>query len=246
MSVGSVKRRFPPLLSDVVVTPAVWPSPRIKICGFTERASLEVAIRAGVDAIGLVFYPLSPRAVTPEEAAVLTENLPPFVTITGLFVNASRAEIETCCRHCRLDLIQLHGDESPEACLGLPRRVIKAIRVATSSDLIGLARYPVSGLLLDAKVKGVYGGSGNAFDWSLLSSYHAPAPLILAGGLDPDNVAEAVRQVRPYAVDVSSGVESAPGQKDPDRIVRFVQEVRNNGLSFPGQSLGPSSSSSRP
>ncbi|MBF0454916.1 MAG: phosphoribosylanthranilate isomerase [Magnetococcales bacterium] len=199
---------------------------RVKVCGLTRKADIQKTIQAGVDAIGLVFYPPSPRHVTLEQAESLTADLPPFVSITGLFVNASRQEIEEACRRCRLDLIQLHGDEPPEACLNLPRRVIKAVRVGSRADLVGLEGYPVSGLLLDAKVKGVYGGSGTAFDWSLLSSYRSPAPLILAGGLNPDNIADAIHQVRPYAVDVSSGVESAPGMKSPQKVLRFIQTVK--------------------
>ncbi|MBF0358759.1 MAG: phosphoribosylanthranilate isomerase [Magnetococcales bacterium] len=199
---------------------------RIKMCGFTNRADLQVAVQAGVDAVGFVFYPPSPRGVTIEQAAELTSELPPFVTVTGLFVNATRHEIENTCSKVRLDLIQLHGDELPSDCIDLPRRAIKAVRVKSSDDLLELEKYRVSGLLLDAKVKGIYGGSGESFDWSLLAEYHAPAPLILAGGLDPDNVADAIRQVQPYAVDVSTGIESAPGRKDPKKIVRFINEVR--------------------
>ncbi|MBF0195095.1 MAG: phosphoribosylanthranilate isomerase [Magnetococcales bacterium] len=199
---------------------------RIKICGFTHEDDLRVAINAGVDAIGLVFYPPSPRSVTLEQGAKLVAKLPPFVTVTGLFVNASREEIVAACSKCKLDIIQLHGDELPNDCLDLPRRVIKAARIKTKDDFNGLDKYPISGLLLDAKVKGLYGGSGESFDWSLLSSYDAPAPLILAGGLNPDNVAHAVRQVRPYGVDVSSGVESIPGRKDRTKIIRFIQEVK--------------------
>jgi phosphoribosylanthranilate isomerase len=200
--------------------------PRIKICGFTRREDLQIAVEAGVDAIGLVFYPPSPRSVTIEQAEALTADLPPFITVTGLFVNATKQEIAETCSRCRLDLIQLHGDESAKECLELPRRVIKAIRVETEADLAGLDRYPVSGLLLDAKAKGLYGGSGQSFDWSLLSAYNSPAPLILAGGLDPDNVAQAIRQVRPYAVDVSSGVESEPGVKNREKVLGFIQEVK--------------------
>ncbi len=202
-------------------------SPRIKVCGFTRKEDILFAIQAGVDAIGLVFYPPSPRSVTLEQAEELTEGLPPFVTLTGLFVNATPQEIESCYKRCRLDLIQLHGDESPQDCTALPRRVIKAIRVASKEDLLHLDRYPVEALLLDAKTQGVYGGSGKSFDWSLLASYRSPAPLILAGGLCPDNVAQAIHQVKPYAVDVSSGVESEPGIKDPAKVIRFIREVRH-------------------
>ncbi|MBF0448629.1 MAG: phosphoribosylanthranilate isomerase [Magnetococcales bacterium] len=200
-------------------------SVRIKVCGLTNKADLKAAIAAGVHAIGLVFYPPSPRNVTLEQAETLSTEIPPFVTVTGLFVNASRLEIERTCRRCRLDLIQLHGDEPPAFCLDQPRRVIKGIRVDSRADLLNLENYPVSGLLLDAKAKGLYGGSGQSFDWSLLASFASPAPLILAGGLNPDNVTEAIRQVKPHAVDVSSGVESEPGVKDHKKIIRFIQAV---------------------
>ncbi|MEO5331803.1 MAG: phosphoribosylanthranilate isomerase [Magnetococcus sp. YQC-5] len=200
--------------------------PRIKICGITNVEDLLAAVEAGADALGLVFYPRSKRYVTPEQAAKMLEYVPPFITITGLFVNACREEIRATAAKCRLDVIQLHGDEAPGACRGLPGRVIKAIRVAGPSDLYGLERYPVNALLLDAKVTDHYGGSGCVFDWSLLSGYQASTPMILAGGLNPDNVAMAIRHVRPYAVDVSTGVESSPGIKDPDKMVQFIQRVR--------------------
>lgn len=199
---------------------------RVKVCGITNRADLKVAIEAGADAIGLVFYPLSPRYVTQEQAVELTADLPPFIAVTGLFVNASRQDIIQVTNRCRLDIIQLHGNEPPSLCQGMPRRVIKAVRVASKADLADLDKYPVSAMLLDAKVKGLYGGSGETFDWSLLAAYHSPAPMVLAGGLNPDNVALAISQVRPYAVDVSSGVESQPGIKDPALVKRFIREVK--------------------
>lgn len=199
---------------------------RIKICGITRSDDAWAAVRAGADAIGLVFYSRSPRYIDPEQAAAIAVGLPPFLSVVGLFVNATREEILHTAARCRLDHLQLHGDEPPGACRDLPGRVIKAVRVAETRDLAGLERYPVDGLLLDARSAGRYGGTGQRFDWSILDGYHPPRPLLLAGGLDPGNVAAAVRQVRPFAVDVSSGVESAPGIKDADRIARFVQQVR--------------------
>ncbi len=199
---------------------------RVKICGITREADLQAAVRAGADAVGLVFYPRSPRHVTPDRAARLTALLPPFVSAVGLFVNSDRAFIERTVARCRLDVIQLHGDETPEMCQGLPRPVLKAMRVAGARDLEGLDRYPVQGLLLDAKRIGHYGGTGHRFDWSLLEGFRSPRPLLLAGGLNGDNVAEAIQRVRPHAVDVSSGVESAPGIKDEGRIDHFMQRVR--------------------
>ncbi|MBF0190437.1 MAG: phosphoribosylanthranilate isomerase [Magnetococcales bacterium] len=200
--------------------------PRVKICGITRIADALAAVAAGADALGFVFYPGSKRYIAPEGVARIVERLPPFVTITGLFVNAPAEEIRATAARCRLDVIQLHGDESPEACLGLPGRVIKAVRVGEAEDLTGLERFPVQGLLLDAKVADHYGGSGRVFDWSLIAGYRAPLPLILAGGLNPENVFQAVRQVNPYAVDVSSGVESAPGIKDHDKMAQFIRQVQ--------------------
>lgn len=204
-------------------------SPRVKICGITNVHDALRAIHAGADAIGLVFFPKSPRYIPPEKAMALTAQLPPFVTITGLFVNADRKEIENIATSCRLDVIQLHGDEPPSACVNLPGRVIKAIRVADATDLEGLEHYRVSGLLLDAKAPGLYGGTGQSFDWSLLAEYDCPAPMILAGGLDPNNVAMAIRKVRPYAVDVSSGVECSPGVKDLEKMSQFIRRVKSSG-----------------
>ncbi|MEO5345537.1 MAG: phosphoribosylanthranilate isomerase [Magnetococcus sp. YQC-9] len=205
-------------------------TPRVKICGITRIEDALAACDAGADALGFVFFARSKRFVTPKQAAMIVARLPPFVTVTGLFVNASREEILSTAAVCRLDLIQLHGDEPPKACRDLPGRVIKGVRVATAGDLVGLERYPVHGLLLDAKVANQFGGTGHAFDWSILQGYRLSLPLILAGGLHPDNVAEAVWRVRPYAVDVSSGVESAPGIKDTEKMVRFIRQVRRVAL----------------
>jgi phosphoribosylanthranilate isomerase len=200
---------------------------RVKICGITTPEDARMVVDAGADALGLVFYPPSPRYVTLEQALRIAEAIPPLVSIVGLFVNASREAIGHVTSQCPLDLIQLHGDESPNDCRNLPTRVIKALRVAVSEDLTGLERYPVQGLLLDAKVGTHYGGTGQTFDWSVLSGFHPPAPLILAGGLHPDNVADAIRQVRPFAVDCSSGVESRPGRKDPDNVRRFIHNAKH-------------------
>lgn len=199
---------------------------RVKICGMTRPEDVRAAVAAGADALGFVFFEKSPRNVTPEEAAELLREVPPFITTVGLFVNAERETIYRVMSSCPLDLVQLHGDESPEFCASLPGRVVKALRIGGPADLENLERWPVEGLLLDAKVKGSYGGTGESFDWSLLENVKTHHPLILAGGLNPDNVAEAVRRVKPFAVDVSSGVESEPGKKDPDKINAFIQRAR--------------------
>ncbi|NGZ06868.1 MAG: phosphoribosylanthranilate isomerase [Magnetococcales bacterium] len=199
--------------------------PRVKICGITSLEDALAAVAAGADALGFVFYDRSKRYIAPQEAAKILDGLPPFITVTGLFVNAPRDEIRAAAAVCRLDVIQLHGDEAPGECRGLPGRVIKAIRVGCREDLKGVERFPVAGLLVDAKVTGHYGGSGHLFDWSVLTDFNPRVPLILAGGLTPDNVSEAVRQIRPYAVDVSSGVERTPGVKDPNKMYQFVRRV---------------------
>lgn len=200
---------------------------RIKVCGFTREADLDGALALGVDAVGFVLYPPSPRAVTVARAAELARRVPPFVTRVGLFVNEDAATVEQAAREAALDLLQFHGDESAEYCerFGLPW--IKAVRVRPETDLLECAdRFRgARALLLDAWSE-AWGGSGKRFDWSLIPP-SLPMPLILSGGLDPDNVAEAVRNIRPSAVDVSSGVESAKGIKDVARVAAFISGVEH-------------------
>ncbi|NMF95974.1 phosphoribosylanthranilate isomerase [Aromatoleum toluolicum] len=200
---------------------------RIKICGLTRAEDVHAAVEAGADAIGLVFYPPSPRFVAFERAAELAALVPPFVTTVGLFVNPDPAYVQQALAQVPLQLLQFHGDEAEGVCAGFGRPWIKAARVRPGVDLVEFsASHPsASGLLLDAFVEG-YGGGGKVFDWSLIPE-RLGRPLILSGGLDPDNVAEAVRRVRPWAVDVSSGVESGKGIKDAARIAAFVAGVRN-------------------
>ncbi|WP_020676958.1 phosphoribosylanthranilate isomerase [Geopsychrobacter electrodiphilus] len=200
---------------------------RVKICGITSVEDALAAVAAGADALGFVFYDKSPRAVTAAQAAVIIRALPPFISTVGLFVNETRVVIEQTVSACGLDLIQLHGDETPQDCLFPGRRVIKALRVRDAGSLAAAADYEVSGLLLDAWSDQLYGGSGESFDWQLLQDFADQHPVILAGGLNPQNVAEAIRQVRPFAVDVSSGVESAPGRKDHAEMAEFIRQVRN-------------------
>ncbi|WP_430435650.1 phosphoribosylanthranilate isomerase [Methyloversatilis sp.] len=197
------------------------------MCGFTREADLDGALALGVDAVGFVLYPPSPRAVTVARAAELARRVPPFVTRVGLFVNEDAATVERAAREAALDLLQFHGDESAEYCerFGLPW--IKAVRVRPETDLLECAdRFRgARALLLDAWSE-AWGGSGKRFDWSLIPP-SLPMPLILSGGLDPDNVAEAVRNIRPSAVDVSSGVESAKGIKDVARVAAFISGVEH-------------------
>jgi phosphoribosylanthranilate isomerase len=200
---------------------------RIKICGLTRETDIDAAVAAGADAVGFVFYAKSPRAVTVARAAELARRLPPFVTPVGLFVNAASAEIAAACAAIPTLLLQFHGDESPVDCEAPGRPWLRAARMAPGLDLLDFASQfrNASGLLLDAHVEG-YGGGGKVFDWSLVPR-NVPLPLVLSGGLKPANVADGVRQLRPWAVDVSSGVESAKGIKDADAIHRFCAAVRD-------------------
>lgn len=201
-------------------------TPRIKICGLTRAEDVQAAVAAGVDAIGLVFYPDSPRHVSIEQAAALCRHVPPFVTIVGLFVNASRAEVHRVCEDVPLNLLQFHGDETVDQCEGFGLPYLRAARVRPGVDLLEFAsQFPSARALLLDTWTPAYGGSGESFDWSLVPTA-CPLPVILSGGLNPDNVANAIRQVRPVAVDVSSGVESAKGIKDAAKIRAFVSAVR--------------------
>lgn len=200
---------------------------RSKICGITRVEDALAAVDAGADAIGLVFYAKSPRAVTVPQAQAILAALPPFVTTVGLFVDCQRSELNAILDAVPLDLLQFHGDESPAACEGFRRPYIKALRVKPGDDIaarIGLYG-SAAGVLLDTFVPGVPGGTGEAFDWSLVPQ-GLSVPIILAGGLTPENVRAAIEQVRPYAVDVSGGVEASKGLKDSDKIHAFVRAVR--------------------
>lgn len=203
---------------------------RIKICGITREDDLDAAVAAGADALGFVFYGASPRHVSPLRAAELLARVPAFVTTVGLFVNEPAAEVRAVLEQVPIDLLQFHGDENAAYCAAFQRPWIKAARVKPGIDLLEYAaRFAaapgVAGLLLDAHVDG-YGGGGQTFDWSLIPP-SLPLPVILSGGLHPGNVAEAVRRVAPWAVDVSSGVERAKGIKDKQKISQFVAGVRD-------------------
>jgi phosphoribosylanthranilate isomerase len=199
---------------------------RVKICGITCLEDARHAIDCGADALGFVFYRSSPRCVTVAQARQIIEALPPFVSMVGLFVNEAPLKIAQIAQQCHLDLVQLHGDESPADCRLEGRRVIKALRVRDATSLAQAADYPVAALLLDAWVAGHYGGTGATFNWQLAAAQARRGPVILAGGLTPENVAAAVQTVAPFAVDVSSGVESAPGRKDPARVAAFIRNAK--------------------
>jgi phosphoribosylanthranilate isomerase len=197
--------------------------PRVKICGITNLKDAHHASACGADALGLVFYPGSPRFIEPEQARRIIAELPPLVTTVGLFVNESPARIREVVAHCGLDTVQLHGDEEPDQCSYPPCRVIKALRLHDQLGDEVFAAYRVAALLLDAYVPQQFGGTGQRCDWQRAALVAARHRVILAGGLNPENVAKAVRQVRPYGVDVSSGVEIQPGKKDPEKVARFIR-----------------------
>lgn len=199
---------------------------RIKICGLTRTQDLRDAVALGADAIGFVFYPPSPRAVSIEQAAALAALLPPFVTAVGLFVNPSAAQVDAVLEQVPLQLLQFHGDEDEALCSAFRRPWIKAARMRAGVDLVEFSSsHPgACGILVDAHVEG-YGGGGQTFDWSLIPPGFK-RPLVLSGGLDAENVTDAVRRLRPWAVDVSSGVESDKGIKDADRMAAFIAGVR--------------------
>ena len=199
---------------------------RVKICGITRVEDGLAACAAGADAIGLVFYPPSPRAVTMEQAVAIRRALPPFVTVVGLFVNADQEMVAETARAVHLDLLQFHGDESRAQCELSEMPYMKAIRVSDDVDLGEMSRRyaGAKALLLDTHDDKLWGGSGRTFNWDAVPA-DLELPVVLAGGLSPANVADAIRRLRPYGVDVSGGVEQAPGIKDAARIAKFIEEV---------------------
>lgn len=214
---------------NVLISEVICPMrTRIKICGLTRVADALHAARCGADAIGLVFYPPSPRNIALEQARTISRALPAFVTRVALFVDADPAQVETVLTDARPDLLQFHGDESPEYCRQFGVPYIKAARVKAGLNLVQYAALyaDAQGLLLDAFVPGQPGGTGQSFDWALIPE-NLPLPLILSGGLGPENVRHAVQSVHPWAVDVSSGVEISKGIKDAAKVAQFIQEVGN-------------------
>ena len=199
---------------------------RIKICGLKRAKDMQVAIEAGADALGLVFYPPSPRFIDPEQAVRLAGMAPPFVSVVGLFVNAEARQVSELLAAVPIHLLQFHGDEDEAYCRQFGRPYIKAARMRPGLDLLQYAAsFPsAQAILVDAFVEG-YGGGGKSFDWNLIPNSMSK-PLVLSGGLDADNVGEAIRRVRPAAVDVSSGVEAAKGIKDADKIRSFIAAAR--------------------
>ena len=202
---------------------------KVKICGITSYKDARVAVDAGADALGFVFFDKSPRFINPVRAAGIISRLPPFIQTVGLFVNEETAQVNWTADYCGLDVVQLHGDETPEDCLEVKRRVIKAFRIQKIISIAPLEKYQdyqVSGYLLDAWSPDAYGGTGRTFNWELAQAAKQYGPVILAGGLNPENVAEAIRVVKPYGVDVSSGVEAAPGKKDAEMVREFIRAAK--------------------
>lgn len=199
---------------------------RVKICGITNLEDALASVDAGADALGFVFHEKSPRHITTDRAAGIIAALPPFVQTVGLFVNQDSGFVNETIAQCGFDIVQLHGDESPDDCAAVNRRVIKAFRIKDITSLDPINNYRVSAYLLDAFSPKAYGGTGLTFNWDVAAIAKKFGPVILAGGLTPDNVREAVEKVRPYGIDVSSGVESSPGRKDAAMIREFIRRAK--------------------
>jgi len=202
---------------------------RVKVCGITSYGDAALVLDQGVDAIGFNFYAHSPRYIDPANARSIIRRIPPFVTTVGLFVNvASHSRVSEMGRSAGVQVLQLHGDESPEYCRALADwPLIKALRIGERPVEEDLEAYQVRAFLLDAKDDILFGGTGKSFEWSAVHQIERLRPIILAGGLRPDNVAAAIQIVHPYGVDVCSGVESRAGKKDAGKLIEFMKEVRN-------------------
>jgi phosphoribosylanthranilate isomerase len=205
-------------------------APRIKFCGITSLDDAQRAVAAGAWAIGMIFWPGSPRRCTMDSAAEITAALRRRVEVVGVFVNPTLDELVGRAEGLELTMVQLHGDEGPAFCAEVARRtgckVIKAVRVRTRADLQSLSAYATDFHLLDSYMPGRPGGTGETFAWEIAQAHRGTVPVVLSGGLKPDNVADAIAAVRPYAVDVASGVELRPGVKDPDKLEAFAEAVR--------------------
>ncbi|MBU0676148.1 MAG: phosphoribosylanthranilate isomerase [Proteobacteria bacterium] len=207
---------------------------RIKICGITNTEDARCAVNAGVDAIGMIFASKSPRRIDPEKAREIVSGVPPFVDIVGVFVNEDPAMVNDIVKYCSLTVVQLHGTEDAEYCRSLAVRVLKAVSVhdeTTTADFLPYAD-AVSGFLLDTYHPEMAGGTGRSFDWRIFESLQIPRPFLLAGGLSPANIVEAIQVVRPFGVDVNSGVESEPGRKDHGMISDVIQLVMDTDRSL--------------
>jgi phosphoribosylanthranilate isomerase len=199
---------------------------KVKICGITNLEDAKNAAEVGADAVGFIFYKESPRYIPVQKAADIIRAISPFVLTVGVFVNETPEIIHEAVKRCSLSLVQLHGDETPEFCGSLNLRAIKAIRVFKEEDLKPIDAFPVEGILVDSYQPGQFGGTGLAINWKILTGISKKKPVILSGGLTPQNVEEAIKTVSPYAVDVSSGVEKEPGKKDREKMKQFIQNAR--------------------
>ncbi|MDP7557641.1 MAG: phosphoribosylanthranilate isomerase [Nitrospinaceae bacterium] len=202
------------------------PRVRVKICGTTSLKDALLAVESGADAVGFIFYKESPRNISQKDVKEIVAQLPPFVESIGVFVNETSDKVNRIAEQCRLTAVQLHGDESPAFCRRIKRRVVKAVRVKDAESLKGMSDFDVSGFLLDAYNEESRGGTGRVFDWNLALRAKKQGPVIIAGGLNPYNVYTAIHRVKPYGVDVCSGVEKSPGVKDPEKISEFIKAVR--------------------
>ncbi len=200
---------------------------KIKICGITNPDDAILSAKLGADALGFIFYKKSPRYISPVDAKAIIKRLPPFVSSVGIFVNESRDSVIEIATECSLTAVQLSGDETRDFFMSLPFQVIKAVRVKDASSLGVIRSYdPGATILLDSFVPGTYGGTGTSFDWQLVGGYLNDYHIIMAGGLRPENVSDMLRELRPYGIDVSSGVEQSPGKKDPEKLRSFVRNVK--------------------
>jgi phosphoribosylanthranilate isomerase len=199
---------------------------KVKVCGMTNLKDTLVAVEEGADAVGFIFYKKSPRSVTMKLVREIVLELPPFVDTVGVFVDETAEQINKIADYCNLDMVQLHGDESPTFCKRMRRRVIKAFRVKDMQSVKKLSNYQVSGFILDTFSESLHGGTGKVFDWNLALPAKKFGPVIMAGGVTPNNVRQAIQRVRPYGVDVCSGVESEPGIKDHKKIRSFLKNAK--------------------
>jgi len=198
---------------------------KVKVCGMTSLKDALVAVEVGADAVGFIFYKKSPRSVTMKTVREIVLELPPFVDTVGVFVDETAEQVNKIADYCNLDIIQLHGDESPTYCKKIRRKVIKAFRIKDMQSVKKISNFQVSGFLLDTFSEKLHGGTGKVFDWNLALPAKKFGPVIMAGGLTPNNVQQAVRQIRPYGVDVCSGVESEPGIKDHKKVRAFLKNA---------------------
>lgn len=202
---------------------------RVKVCGITNSDDAFRAVDLGADALGFIFYKGSKRYIDPRDAHRIISSLPPFVSSVGVFVNQGADEIKEAVETSGVDTVQLHGDETPEFCALLPYKLIKAVRVKDTVNTEEVELYPVLAILFDKHTDEMYGGTGTSFDWGVLRGIVISKKVILSGGLTPENVSRAIETVRPYGVDVSTGVEDSPGKKNHIKMRKFIEAVKNGG-----------------